>query len=128
MTIRLKSSNCKRKCPDCGKQQLYHDPDFNDYYCLWCNWWQGDKPKTKGAFQSKKAIQIRRNIIQRKGRDMTTETHRKRHEFLHKCFWELLKDYLASNDKEVTISELLEWSWKQTADTISENKHENISK
>ncbi len=47
MTIRLKNSNCKKRCPDCGRQQLYHDQRFNDYYCLDCGYWQGDKAAKK---------------------------------------------------------------------------------
>jgi hypothetical protein len=50
---------------------------------------------------------------------MTTDLHQKRHEFLHKCFLELTTDYLESNKDDpepYTISDLLEWSHKQTTE------------
>lgn len=59
---------------------------------------------------------------------MTTETHRKRHEQLHKCFLELLKDYLESTDTNPTISDLTEWSHRQTVDTIEPNEGKNSLK
>lgn len=59
---------------------------------------------------------------------MTTGLHQKRHEFLHKCFLELLKDYLESTDTIPTISDMVKWSSKQTIDTIEPNEGKNKSK
>jgi hypothetical protein len=51
---------------------------------------------------------------------MTTETHRKRHEELHKHLDELVWDMVAQTNKlpnKTTVLELMEWSHLQTLST-----------
>jgi len=55
---------------------------------------------------------------------MTVDLHRKRHEFLHKCFLELLKDYLESTDTNPTIRDMIEWSHKQTVEINTKKEGE----
>lgn len=57
---------------------------------------------------------------------MNSKLHRERHEFLHKCFMELLKDYLESTDTNPTISDLTEWSHKQTIMETNNKKEGEI--
>jgi hypothetical protein len=55
---------------------------------------------------------------------MTITLHQKRHEFLHKCFLELLKDYLESTNTNPTISDLTEWSHKQIVEPNNKKEGE----
>lgn len=49
--------------------------------------------------------------------EITLEQHKERHEFLHKCFDELLADFITHTEhlpSKTTILTLLEWSHQQT--------------
>jgi len=56
MRIKLKLSNSKRKCPECGKRQVVKDERFDDFVCKACGWWSGDE---KIKFYNPKGKQVK---------------------------------------------------------------------
>ena len=57
---------------------------------------------------------------------MLYSQHIQRHEELHKAFDELLVDYLLYSEKlpsEITIFELMKWSYAQTQEPVEKGLH-----
>jgi len=50
------------------------------------------------------------------------EEHKERHKTLHKCFDELIADFISETGRmpsETTVMDLIEWSYKQTQIVVS---------
>lgn len=57
---------------------------------------------------------------------MTSSQHIQRHGELHKAFDELLADYLFYSEKlpsEITVLELMKWSYAQTQEPVEKGIH-----